>query len=407
MHRPYHYPPPPAVPTGHGRGAQQRIAQWAESPTPPLTQRHLGHGGQPDHRASASGVRRPYGDGCSRARLTPERSAPDLTVQRSRTPRHAIARATALAGVALASAVLLASSPRRPPAGNQGAAEATLFQLMNGARVNNGRRAVQQNGDAGQPGPMAQQGPGRSQLLRPHHPGDRLPGLSLVRPQRAELQLGRREHRLEQRLQRRRFAGRHPPGLHGLARPPRQHPGAELHARRRGRLWQGQRQLPGQAAQPALLHRALHAIRLGSATASTLGGRRRWWQPATAPVRRRRRRRPQPARRATSHKAKPHAKPLHVDAPAAPRASSPMDGGTLVAAAPGSASTEAVRALAFAGDAAAPAEQPGGQPIGRPAGRVRRGTGTRPVRDRPGLAARFRPLAGGRERDRIGPNPSV
>ena len=97
------------------------------------------------------------------------------------------------------------------------------------------------------------------------------------------------------------------------------------------------------------------------------------------------------------HNAKPHAKPLHVDVPAAPRASSPMDGGTTVASAPGSASTEAVRALAFAGDAASPGGQPGGQRLGWPAGRVRRRTGTRPVRDRPGFAARFRPLADGRD----------
>ena len=69
-----------------------------------------------------------------------------MTVQRSRTPRHAIARASALAGVALASAMLLASSPAPATGWQQGAAEATLFQLMNGARVNNGRRAVQQNG---------------------------------------------------------------------------------------------------------------------------------------------------------------------------------------------------------------------------------------------------------------------
>ena len=95
-----------------------------------------------------------------------------MTAHRSRTPRNAIARATILAGVALMSAVLLASSPAPATGWQQGAAEATLFQLMNGARVNNGRRAVQQNS-------------------------------TLVRPERAAVQLGRREHRLEQRLQRR------------------------------------------------------------------------------------------------------------------------------------------------------------------------------------------------------------
>ncbi len=42
-------------------------------------------------------------------------------------------------------AALLASTPQQATGWNQGAAEATLFQLMNGARVNNGRRAVQQH----------------------------------------------------------------------------------------------------------------------------------------------------------------------------------------------------------------------------------------------------------------------
>ena len=41
-----------------------------------------------------------------------------------------------------------------------------------------------------------------------------------------------------------------------------------------------------------------------------------------------------------------------------------MDGGTLVAAAPGSASTEAVRALAFAGDAAGHADSLVASPSG-------------------------------------------
>ena len=43
-------------------------------------------------------------------------------------------------------AALLAWTPQPATGWNQGAAEATLFQLMNGARVNNGRRAVQQHG---------------------------------------------------------------------------------------------------------------------------------------------------------------------------------------------------------------------------------------------------------------------
>jgi uncharacterized protein YkwD len=68
-----------------------------------------------------------------------------LTVNRSRSPRHTLARAAALAGTALMAAALLASTPQQATGWNQGAAEATLFQLMNGARVNNGRKAVQQH----------------------------------------------------------------------------------------------------------------------------------------------------------------------------------------------------------------------------------------------------------------------
>jgi len=54
-------------------------------------------------------------------------------------------RATALAGVALLGAALLTANPQPVTAFNAGSAAATLFQLMNGARVNNGRHAVQQN----------------------------------------------------------------------------------------------------------------------------------------------------------------------------------------------------------------------------------------------------------------------
>lgn len=48
-----------------------------------------------------------------------------------------------LAGVALAAAALLVWAPPVTSGWNQGSAEATVWQLMNGARVNNGRRAVQ------------------------------------------------------------------------------------------------------------------------------------------------------------------------------------------------------------------------------------------------------------------------
>lgn len=68
-----------------------------------------------------------------------------MTVNRSRVPRHTVARALGLAGTAFMAAALLAGNPEPATGWNQGAAEATLFQLMNGARVNNGLRAVQQN----------------------------------------------------------------------------------------------------------------------------------------------------------------------------------------------------------------------------------------------------------------------
>ena len=68
-----------------------------------------------------------------------------MTANRSREPRYTVARALGLAGTALMAAALLAGNPQPTTGWNQGAAEATLFQLMNGARVNNGRRAVQQH----------------------------------------------------------------------------------------------------------------------------------------------------------------------------------------------------------------------------------------------------------------------
>jgi uncharacterized protein YkwD len=69
-----------------------------------------------------------------------------LIVQYSRSPRHTIARAAGLASTALLAAIVLASTtPQQATGWNQGSAEATLFQLMNGARVNNGLRAVQQH----------------------------------------------------------------------------------------------------------------------------------------------------------------------------------------------------------------------------------------------------------------------
>ena len=65
-----------------------------------------------------------------------------MTVNRSRSPRHTIARASALAGTALMAAAALLAQPQPATGWNQWAAEATLWQLLNGARINNGRRAV-------------------------------------------------------------------------------------------------------------------------------------------------------------------------------------------------------------------------------------------------------------------------
>jgi len=59
--------------------------------------------------------------------------------------RRALRRAAGLAGVTLMAAALLAWAPTTTTAWNQSSAEATLWQLLNGARVNNGLRALQQH----------------------------------------------------------------------------------------------------------------------------------------------------------------------------------------------------------------------------------------------------------------------
>ncbi len=63
------------------------------------------------------------------------------------TPAHRrpLRRALGLATTTLVAAALLAGSPAPTTAWNQGSAEATLWQLLNGARVNNGRRPLQQH----------------------------------------------------------------------------------------------------------------------------------------------------------------------------------------------------------------------------------------------------------------------
>jgi uncharacterized protein YkwD len=60
--------------------------------------------------------------------------------------RSPVGRAAALAGAALMGAALLTGAPTPVTAFNASSAAGTLFGLMNGARVNNGLRAVQQNG---------------------------------------------------------------------------------------------------------------------------------------------------------------------------------------------------------------------------------------------------------------------
>ena len=65
-------------------------------------------------------------------------------IRPKRAPR-VVSRAVGLAGTTLMAAALLTWAPQVTTGWNQGAAESTLWQLMNGARVNNGRRAVQQH----------------------------------------------------------------------------------------------------------------------------------------------------------------------------------------------------------------------------------------------------------------------
>ncbi len=62
-----------------------------------------------------------------------------------RRPRRVVARTIGLAGTALLAAALMAWTPTPATGWNQGAAEAKLWQLMNGARTNNGLRPVQSN----------------------------------------------------------------------------------------------------------------------------------------------------------------------------------------------------------------------------------------------------------------------
>lgn len=60
-------------------------------------------------------------------------------------PRRVVARTLGFGVSALVAAGLLAWSPAATSAWNQGSAEATLWQLLNGARANNGVRVLQQH----------------------------------------------------------------------------------------------------------------------------------------------------------------------------------------------------------------------------------------------------------------------
>ena len=63
-----------------------------------------------------------------------------------RQPRRVMARALALSGTALMAAALLAWTPQPTTGWDQSSAEATLWQLLNGARVNNGLQPLTQHG---------------------------------------------------------------------------------------------------------------------------------------------------------------------------------------------------------------------------------------------------------------------
>ena len=65
----------------------------------------------------------------------------------ARLRRSVVARACLLGGTAVMGAVALATTGATPASGwNQSSAEATLWQLTNGARANSGLRVIQQNG---------------------------------------------------------------------------------------------------------------------------------------------------------------------------------------------------------------------------------------------------------------------
>jgi uncharacterized protein YkwD len=76
----------------------------------------------------------------------PFRPLPRPAVSPRSRPHRVLARALGLAGTSLLAAALLAWTPGTTTAWNQSSAESTLWQLLNGARVNNGLRPLQQSG---------------------------------------------------------------------------------------------------------------------------------------------------------------------------------------------------------------------------------------------------------------------
>ena len=69
-----------------------------------------------------------------------------MTAIRARRPRRVVARTIALGMSALLAALAVTATPAETTGWNQGSAEATLWQLLNGSRVNNGRGPLQSHG---------------------------------------------------------------------------------------------------------------------------------------------------------------------------------------------------------------------------------------------------------------------
>jgi uncharacterized protein YkwD len=68
-----------------------------------------------------------------------------MTFRPTRHPHHVISKALGLSGAALLAATLMAWSPQVASGWNQSSAESTLWQLLNGDRVNNGLSPLAQN----------------------------------------------------------------------------------------------------------------------------------------------------------------------------------------------------------------------------------------------------------------------